>query len=346
MALLAGPLAAQARLAAPSLLLHANQSLSVQWQPEAGASHSASYRLLLTVTRPGADSMHVTKLAPAGSHKLYWGGMPDQARCCWRVAAISSSTPDEERYSPETCVNSAGCEAAAPSDEGGTYAFVGSVVGAALTVFVLAMGVRLGLLSVSFSPPPIPLPAMPGSSRSRRGTGRSCYSHLTTDEASIELGQRGVRRGGAGGGIGGGGAGPGGSGGALGALLEPQPVLDATAFERRWGACADRYCVFGARLASADGSPSPDETEEALTRAGLVCIAAGAVGSLHKSYFAGKLRNSGEWFMLELVLFWDEGSVQATFRADSAAVLPQLADYFAALLSRMFGAQLATLPVE
>ena len=113
--------------------------------------HSVSYRLLLTVTRPGADSMHVTKLAPADSCELYWGSMPEQARCCWRVATITSSTPDEERYSPETCVNSAGCESAADSSEGGTYAFVGTAVGAALTVFVLAMGMRLGLLSVSFS---------------------------------------------------------------------------------------------------------------------------------------------------------------------------------------------------
>jgi hypothetical protein len=341
------PHAAQARLAAPTLLLHANQSLSVRWEPEAGAPKQASYRLLLTMTRPGADDMHVTKLAHAGEHELFWGPLPERARSCFRVASITSATPDEERYSPETCVNASGCDAAPAACDGSTYAFVGAVLGAAITVFLLALGLRAGLLSISFSQPPI---ALPGGARSRRGAGRSCYSHLTTDEASVELEQQEGRR--AAPGIGA----AGGRGGAvtsslagkdMSSLLEPQPLLDATAFERRWGACAERQRVLSARLGPAGAPcPSPDETEDALTRAGLVCIATGAVGNMHKSYYAGTLCGGGEWFMLELVVFWDQGSVQAAFRADSTAPLRQLADHYAGLLSRHFNAAMVPLPVE
>lgn len=341
------PHAAQARLAAPTLLLHSNQSLSVRWVPEAGANKQASYRLLLTMTRPGADDMHVTKLAHAGAHELFWGPLPERARSCFRVASITTATTDEERYSPETCVNASGCDAAPAACDGGTYAFVGGVLGAALTVFLLALGSRAGLLSVSFSQPPM---VLPGGARSRRGAGRSCYSHLTTDEASVELEQQGGRRAAQAG------RAAGGRGDAvtsplvghdMSSLLEPQPLLDATAFERRWSACAERHCVLSARLGPAGAPcPSPDETEEALTRAGLVCIATGAVGNMHKSYYAGTLRGGGEWFMLELVVFWDHGSVQASFRADSTAPLPQLADHYASLLSRLFSAAMLPLPVD
>jgi hypothetical protein len=262
-------------------------------------------------------------------------------------ASSTSATTDEERYSPETCVNASGCDAVPAACDGGTYAFVGGVLGAALTVFLLALGSRAGLLSVSFSRPPL---VMPGGARSRRGAGRSCYSHLTTDEASVELEQHEGRRPAP---VGRAAAGGGGAvtsplvGHDVSRLLEPHPLFDATAFERRWGACAERHRVLSARLGPAGGPcPSPDETEEALTRAGLVCIATGAVGNMHKSYYAGTLRGGGEWFMLELVVFWDDGSVQAAFRADSTAPLPQLADHYAGLLSRHFNAALVPLPVE
>tara|TARA_B100000795_G_scaffold24925_1_gene16643 strand:+ start:1722 stop:1838 length:117 start_codon:yes stop_codon:yes gene_type:complete len=36
-----------------------------------------------------------------------------------------------------------------------------------------------------------------------------------------------------------------------------------------------------------------------------MCIAAGAIGPIHKSYFAAQLRGSGQWFMLELVVYWE-----------------------------------------
>mmetsp|Transcript_11553 Transcript_11553/g.35722 ORF Transcript_11553/g.35722 Transcript_11553/m.35722 type:complete len:357 (+) Transcript_11553:27-1097(+) len=337
----------ESRLEAPTLLLYSNQSLSIRWRPEPGASAHASYRLLLTMSRPGTDDTHVTKLARPGLHELYWGSLPAQARSCFRVGAISTSAPDEERYSPETCVNSSGCDAPPVQSDSGSYAFVGAVLGAALIVFALAVSVRTGLVTLSFSPPL----ALPTGPRSRRGVGRSCYSHLTTDEASVELEQRGLRCNRPGGGLG---ATSGFESGVdrsmakdLGGMLEKHPTIDATAFERRWAACSDRYSVFGAHLPSAVAAcPTPDETEEALTIAGLVCIATGAVGTLHKSYFAGKVRGSGEWFMLELVIFWDDGRVQATFRADSTGLLPQLSDHFAHFLSQLFGSTLVGLSVE
>ncbi|KAL3894245.1 MAG: hypothetical protein SGPRY_013861, partial [Prymnesium sp.] len=63
--------------------------------------------------------------------------------------------------------------------------------------------------------------------------------------------------------------------------------------------------------------PSPssgaaEEAEEALTRGGLTCIAAGAIGSVHKAYFAAMLRGSAEWFMLELVMHSDTSTAQVS----------------------------------
>ena len=49
------------------------------------------------------------------------------------------------------------------------------------------------------------------------------------------------------------------------------------------------------------------QVEAALTHAGLMCIAAGAIGPIHKSYFAAQLRGGGEWLMLELVVYWESG---------------------------------------
>ncbi|EOD10867.1 hypothetical protein EMIHUDRAFT_311657 [Emiliania huxleyi CCMP1516] len=98
-------------------------------------------------------------------------------------------------------------------------------------------------------------------------------------------------------------------------------------------------------------APTPDETEAALTSAGLMCIATGAVGGVHKSYFAGalarcrprlgQLRRSGGWFMLELCVLYAGGTVQATYRADSAGGMPPLCGHFSALFGRLFPAPLA-----
>ena len=115
-------------------------------------------------------------------------------------------------------------------------------------------------------------------------------------------------------------------------------------------------------------APTPDEPEAARTSAGLMCIATGAVGGVHKSYFAGalarcrprlgsfctpyeeaacfsffvgQLRRSGGWFMLELCVLYAGGTVQATYRADSAGGMPPLCGHFSALLGRLFAAPLA-----
>ena len=45
-----------------------------------------------------------------------------------------------------------------------------------------------------------------------------------------------------------------------------------------------------------------------------MCIAAGALGPIHKSYFAAQLRGGGEWLMLELVVYSESGSVQVSSR--------------------------------
>ena len=139
-----------------------------------------------------------------------------------------------------------------------------------------------------------------------------------------------------------------------------------------------------------------------LTHAGLMCIAAGAIGPMHKSYFAAQLRGTrqlvesgrgaafrqrtmarpwparwlsvllqplerrfglseaprrptrcqlpaalqtaasrlqptgtGEWLMLELVVYWDARSVQATFRSDAPGWLLPLTAHFAAVLGQL-----------
>ena len=66
-----------------------------------------------------------------------------------------------------------------------------------------------------------------------------------------------------------------------------------------------------------------------------MCIAAGALGPIHKSYFAAQLRGGGEWLMLELVVYSESGSVQATFRSEGPGWLHALADHFSGVLGRL-----------
>ena len=86
--------------------------------------------------------------------------------------------------------------------------------------------------------------------------------------------------------------------------LEAYPMIDAAAFEVQWSQ-AERH--FKTRTAGFPPTPllTPDEVEAGLTHAGLMCIAAGAIGPIHKSYFAAQLRSTGEWLMLELVVYWE-----------------------------------------
>ena len=85
----------------------------------------------------------------------------------------------------------------------------------------------------------------------------------------------------------------------------------------------------------------PREIEAALVAKGFFCVAAGAVGDVHKLYLAGQLGGSRDWLMLELVLSWQAGSVQATFRCDAHSKLIPLSDEFAAVLSAVMRTKLA-----
>ena len=54
----------------------------------------------------------VTKQAAAGIHSLFWDGLPENSRCCFRVAAVAEVVHGGEvRYSEETCFNSCSCDA-------------------------------------------------------------------------------------------------------------------------------------------------------------------------------------------------------------------------------------------
>ena len=43
--------------------------------------------------------------------------------------------------------------------------------------------------------------------------------------------------------------------------------------------------------------------------------------------------------MLELVVYWDAGSVQGTFRCDSPSWLPPLVDHYSAVLGQLLKTQ-------
>ena len=83
--------------------------------------------------------------------------------------------------------------------------------------------------------------------------------------------------------------------------------------------------------------PPPDEIELALTEAGFFCVAAGAVGGVHKFYFTAQLAGTSDWLMLELVLYFDASSAQATFRCDAPQPgrLAALSEQHASLLNRI-----------
>ena len=131
-------------LRSPSLLVNASRSITVSWEPVAEAH--LGYELRLSVTRPGQPAFHVTKRAMAGAHSLFWGEMPDDAQCCFRVAAVADDPlvdGEEVRYSDETCYSSGACaaapaEPAAPDGSCVTYALGGAFLGAALVLLFAA----------------------------------------------------------------------------------------------------------------------------------------------------------------------------------------------------------------
>ena len=115
--------------------------------------------------------------------------------------------------------------------------------------------------------------------------------------------------------------------------FEQYPMIEPSAFERQWSACAAHARALSAPMPG--GAPlAPEEIELALTHVGLMCIAAGSVGASHKSYYAAQLRDGGDWLMLELVLHWEARAVHATFRCGDPTWLTRLADHFASHLGR------------
>jgi len=112
--------------------------------------------------------------------------------------------------------------------------------------------------------------------------------------------------------------------------------MNAADFELRWSSCANRSHALVGRLPSSTPNPTLSDTlETALMQRGFFCVAAGAVGDLHKLYFCGELTDdrSATWLMVEIVLHWRAASVQATFRCDAYPRLLPLADECAELLA-------------
>ena len=205
-------------LRSPSLLVNASRSITVSWEPVAEAP--LGYELHLSVTRPGQPAFHVTKRAVAGAHSLFWGEMPDDAQCCFRVAAITGSS-GEAQYSEETCFSSCACSAAGgapdtPVPPSGCleHTLGGAILGAALVLLGYAVLLQ----------PKRTLGAWQQVRAWARSLAGGPYSHLTTQEDCVhlasssathgyELEARGAGRGGGGGGGGSGGGGSGGGGG-------------------------------------------------------------------------------------------------------------------------------------
>ena len=55
--------------------------------------------------------------------------------------------------------------------------------------------------------------------------------------------------------------------------------------------------------------------------------------TIKAQYLAGQLPGTRDWLMLELVLHWHAGSVQATFRCDAHSRLVPLSNEFVKILA-------------
>ena len=108
--------------------------------------------------------------------------------------------------------------------------------------------------------------------------------------------------------------------------------------------------------ARAAHAPLSESVESALGQLGMACIASGAVGDVHKSYFAAQLQptpgrtgaggvhSGAELVMLELVIAPAIGggggvAAVATFRCVTQAVLWPLASHFGAILTHVLGSE-------
>ena len=316
---------------APTLLYNAS-GLTVGWEPVASAPPSMRYQLQLSVEQPGQPVFHVTRSAPSDARSLFWGDLPTDANCCFRIAASAGDALDTTLlYSDATCYSNCHCAAAASASSScASCALFGALVGALLAAasYLWCAG----------------RPSWQGSVCSKhavslaRGLMGGAYLHVhTAEEVGLELDDSRMPP------IAETAASYGASFGTSACAahpaagvppaLNPPADIDADQFELRWSRCATRGRVLEAPLPSLPPSV-PDEIEAALVTCGFFCVAAGAVGSVHKLYFAGQLHGSADWLMLELVLHTQAASAQATFRCDSSSWLAPLAEDFAALIGR------------
>ena len=175
--LLRGPALAWEALPPPVLRLNASQSITVDWQP--AVQPDLSYQLHVTVQRRGRPAFHVTKQAAAGTHSLFWGEMPEDAKCCFRVAALPDDpTVDGEEvlYSEETCFSSFSCpDPVGPPPQGSCVA---SSLGGVLLGAALAL---LGCSALLLRPEWLQAAKQHAGAWARTMMG-GAYSHLTTHE--------------------------------------------------------------------------------------------------------------------------------------------------------------------
>ena len=354
---------------APTLTTNTSHALTISWPQLSGTQPATQhYQLQLSVARAGSPDFHIVRHVEAGKHSLYWPDLPERADNCFRVALVPGAQPEEGDenqpppvYSAPTCHSGCSCASAGGGADGGggcaRCALGGALCGAALALFGGVLFIRRG--GVESCPKQV------------RGLVHGKYAHLTTAEPGLELEERpplhaaataatpisavatppAVRPGPLPPCTGSGAASQVASGAAYAALppppqappphpsrartLDPPADINGAEFEMRWSACTTRSHTLVGQLPGQSLPPSaPDEVEAALVSEGFFCVAAGAVGEQHKLYFAGELRGTRQWLMMELVLHWHSASVQATFRCDDHERLQPLADGFVGVPSR------------
>ena len=240
--------------------------------------------------------------------------------------------PHEAEYSPPTCY-SPSCSTAGGGGEpsGSSSSCSSSALGGALAGSLLATAVCIGLMRpeklrrvydlfrsryshlTTTEMPPMEIEARSGAPAGAglRPAGSSWLPHACTgSDPGLSSTQLALRRG--------------------ESLqlppLEPPLEVNGEHFERRWASCVTRSIVLVASLPATPpvGPPfqtrarhapltfklaalsplthtacrpqvSAEAVEESLVDVGFFCVAAGAVGVLHKSYFTAQLSGSAEW---------------------------------------------------
>ena len=351
-------------LPAPTLLINGSvSSLVVGWQPvDAAQSSRPHYQLRLSMLRPGGlPPLQVTKQLPENQHSFLWHDLAPDVRYCFRLGLnlhpgtfmAAGLASDETCYSSHGC-NTSGTTNSSPVTNGSSCTSCmlwGAAFGAVIALISCVFCMRTGLHSVFTH-------QLTVIKRSREGHRvGSAYSYLTTNEIAAELEPRFSRvipcqaetyssmasQVDAG-------RSPSTSSPGMSfshtpldhfgmlSLLEPYPKIEAYAFEQKWIRCERHGFIVGALLPRVSLRTS-EVAELALAHSGLICIAAGVVDQMHRSYFAAQLRGSSKWFMLELLVFIDSGVVQGTFRGESDRWLQVLVDHFTVVLNQALEAQ-------